>query len=318
MRSNLKIQFKWNGKEQIMYAITGATGNIGSKVADILLARGEKVRLISRDAARLQRYVERGAEAAVGDLKDEQFLTTAFTGVKAVFGMIPPSYGERDFRSYQNIVGTSIATAIDNAGVSYVVNLSSQGADLPRGTGPILGLRDQEERLNELRDVNVLNLRPTYFMENLLVNIPLIHENGFAGSAVRGDLKFAMIATKDIAGRVAGHLLTRDFSGKSYRDLLGQRDLTLQEAFTIIGRRIGISGLNYVQFGYEDAAKALVDMGISPNMTGLIIEMSRALNAGLFAVNRPRTVENSTPTSIEEFAGTFAEAYAAGALRKAA
>lgn len=301
-----------------MYAITGATGNIGSKVADILLARGEKVRLVSRDAARLQHYMERGAEPAVGDLTDVRFLSDTFKGVKAVFSMIPPNYGAKDFRSYQNIVGIGIATAIVNAGVTHVVNLSSQGADLPRGSGPILGLRDQEERLNGLREVNVLHLRCTYFMENLLMNVPLIHEHGFAGSAVRGDQKFAMIATRDIADRVAGHLLARDFSGKSYRDLLGQRDLSLQEAFTIIGRRIGISALKYVQFGYDDAARAMVDMGISQNMSSLYIEMSKALNAGLFAVNRPRTAENSTPTTIEEFAEIFAEAYSAGALRKAA
>ena len=82
-----------------MYAITGATGNIGSKVADILLARGEKVRLISRDAARLQRNMERGAEPAVGDLKDVKFLTDTFKGVKGVFAMIPPDYKAQDFRS---------------------------------------------------------------------------------------------------------------------------------------------------------------------------------------------------------------------------
>jgi len=301
-----------------MYAITGATGNIGSRVADILLARGEKVRLVSRDAAGLQHFMERGAEPAVGDLKDVSFLTDTFKGAKAVFSMIPPNYGVKDFRSYQNIIGTGIATAVVNAGVTHVVNLSSQGADLPRGTGPILGLRDQEERLNSLRGVNVLHLRCTYFMENLLANVPQIHEHGFAGSALRGDRKFAMIATRDIADRVAGHLLARDFSGKSYRDLLGQRDLTLAEAFTIIGRRIGISALKYVQFSYDDAAKAMVAMGISPNLSALFIEMSKALNAGLFAVNRPRTAENSSPTSIEAFAEIFAVAYGAGALRKAA
>jgi len=301
-----------------MYTITGATGNIGSRVADILLARGEKVRLISRDAARLQHYVERGAEPAVGELTDVRFLTDTFKGATAVFSMIPPNYGARDFRSYQNITGTAIATAIINADVRHVVNLSSQGAELPRGTGPIAGLGEHEQRLNGLRGVNVLHLRCTYFMENLLVNVPLIHEQGFAGSAVRGDLKFAMIATGDIADRVAGHLLTRDFSGTSHRDLLGQRDLSLQEAFTIIGRRIGISSLKYVQFSYEDAARAMVDMGISANVSSLLIEMSKALNAGFFAVNRPRTAENSTPTSIEDFAEIFAAAYTAGALRKAA
>jgi len=301
-----------------MYAIIGATGNIGSRVADLLIASGEKVRLISRDAARLQHYVERGAATAVGDLTDAKFLTETFRGARAVFTMIPPSNRAPNFRAYQDVVGISTATAVMNAGVTHVVNLSSQGADLPRGTGPILGLRAQEERLNGLRGVAVLHLRPTYFMENLLGSIPLIHEQGIAGTALRADQKFAMIATRDIAERVAGHLLERNFIGKSYRDLLGQRDLTMQEAFTVIGRRIGIPDLKYVQFSYENAAGAMVGMGLSPGFTALIIEMSRALKAGLFAVNRPRTTDSSTPTSIEEFATFFAELYAGGALRRAA
>jgi hypothetical protein len=127
-----------------------------------------------------------------------------------------------------------------------------------------------------------------------------------------------MIATRDIADRATGHLLALDFSGSSYRDLLGQRDLTLQEAFTVIGRRIGIPELKYRQFSYDAAASGMVAMGISADFAALIIEMSKALNQGLFAVNRPRTAENTTPTSIEAFAADFAEAYAAGAWRKAA
>lgn len=301
-----------------MYAIIGATGHIGGRVADILLGKGEKVRVIGRNSARLQQYVSRGAEAAVGDLKDTAFLTGAFTGVDAVFAMIPPNYAAPNFRAYQDVVGTSITTAVGTAGVRHVVNLSSQGADLPRGTGPILGLHDQEKRLNALHGVHVLHLRPTYFMENLLANVPLIHEHGFAGSAVRGDLKFAMIATTDIAERVAGHLLARDFTGSSVRDLLGQRDLSLQEAFTIIGRRIGILDLAYRQFSPDEFGKALLDMGMSRDVSRLMVEMSEALNRGLFAVNRPRNADNTTPTSIETFAGWFAEAYRGAALHRAA
>ncbi len=301
-----------------MFAITGATGNIGSKAAGILLERGEKVRVIGRDAAGLRKFVLRGAEAAAGDLKDTPFLTRAFSGVDAIFAMIPPNYTAADFRVYQNEVGASIADAITRAGVKYVVNLSSQGAELPAGTGPILGLHDQEKRLNGLAGVNVLHLRCTYFMENLLMNIPLINEQGFAGSAVKGDRQFAMIATKDIAARVAEHLLKRDFSGKVVKDLLGQRDLSLDEAIGIIGRRIGWPDLKYVQFPYDEAAKGMQAMGISPDMSRRYIEMSAALNDGLFAVNRPRTAENTTPTAIEEFAGIFAAAFEATQLKKAA
>jgi uncharacterized protein YbjT (DUF2867 family) len=301
-----------------MYAITGATGNIGGQSADILLAKGEKVRVIGRNAARLQRFVDRGAEAAVGDLHDNAFVTKAFTGATAVFAMIPPDLTVPDLRAYQNGIGESIVTAIRNSGVRYVVSLSSQGAELPDGTGPILGLRDQEVRLNRLEGVNILHLRPTYFMENLLMNIPLIDHAGIAGSAVRGDLPFAMIATQDVAAHLADRLVRCDFEGKQVQDLLGQRDLSLDEAIAVIGSRIGIPDLKYVQFPYEDAAKGMREMGISPNVVGHFIEMSTALNNGLFAVNRLRTPDNTTPTSIEEFAVIFAAAYKASGLRKAA
>ncbi len=301
-----------------MYAITGATGNIGSKTADILLERGEKVRVIGRSAARLRNFVERGAEAAVGDLKDAAFVVRAFSGAAAVFTMIPPNFTTTDFRAYQSEISANLATAIRKSGVRYVVNLSSQGADLSEGSGPILGLRDQEERFNRLQGVNVLHLRPTYFMENLLMNIPLINRMGIAGSAVRGDLKFAMIASRDIAACVADRLVRRDFAGKQVRDLLGERDLSLNEAIGVIGGRIGLPDLKYVQFLYEDAADGMMEMGISEDVSELFIEMCEALNNGLFAVGRPRTPENTTPTSIEEFAGTFAEHFEAAALHKAA
>jgi len=301
-----------------MYVITGATGNIGSRTADILLAKGEKVRVIGRSAAKLQRFVDRGAEAMVGDLKDGNFVTRAFSGATAVFTMIPPDYTAPDFRAYQNRVSGNLATAISNAEVKYVVNLSSQGAELPEGTGPVLGLRDQEERLNGLEGVNLLHLRPTYFMENLLMNIPLINRMGIAGSAVRGDQKLAMIATRDIAARAAEHLVRRDFTGKRVEDMLGQRDLSLDEAIAVIGRRIGMPDLKYVQFPYKEAEIGMREMGISADVSRLFIEMSRALNDGLFAVGRPRTPDNTSPTSIEEFSETFAHVFADSAMSKAA
>lgn len=302
-----------------MYVITGATGNIGSKVADILLSKGEKVRVIGRNAAGLQRFVDKWAEAAVGNLKDSEFVTKAFTGATAVFSMIPPDYTAGNFRAYQNEIGAALATGIEKAGVRYVVSLSSQGAELSDGTGPIKGLHDQEERLNGLSGVNVLHLRPTYFMENLLWNVPLIIQRGIAGSPVRGDQKFAMIATRDIAAYLAERLVKRDFAGKVVRDLLGQRDLSLNEATSVFGRAIGLPDLKYVQFSPEEAAKGLTGMGFSEDMASLFIEMSYALNDGLFAVGRPRTPENTTPTSIEEFASTtFATVYADSTLRKAA
>jgi len=294
-----------------MIVITGATGNIGSRLVEILLSRGEQVRAVARSPQKLAGLAAKGAEARAGDLADSAFLASAFNGADAVFALVPPNYGAEDFRAYQHRIGESIAAAVRKSGVKHVVNLSSQGADLPDGTGPIKGLYDQEARLNRLDGVNLLHVRPTYFLENLLVNIDLIRKMGIMGSAVRGDIRFAMIATRDIAAHTAERLVKRDFSGRSVQDLLGQRDVSLDEAAGIIGKKIGKPDLRYITFPYDDAEKAMTGMGLSPDVSKLYVEMSRALNDGRFAVGLVRTRENTTPTSIEEFADHFARIYGA-------
>ena len=70
-----------------MIVITGATGKTGSAVAEALIAKGQKVRVMGRDAAKLKGFTAKGAEAAVGDLGDRAFLTKAFNGSEAVYAL---------------------------------------------------------------------------------------------------------------------------------------------------------------------------------------------------------------------------------------
>jgi len=290
-----------------MIAITGATGNIGSKITADLLSKGQNVRCIARTADNLKGFAVKGADIATISLEDTAALSDAFRGIDAIFAMIPPDYQALDFRAFQNTIGASIAKAVETSGVKYVVNLSSQGAHLPDKTGPIKGLHDQEQRLNKLKGVNILHLRPTYFMENLLANIDMIKQMNIMGSAIRGDMKIPMIATQDIARFAAERLLKKDFSGITVKDLLGQRDVSMNEAAEIIGKKIDKPDLKYVQFSYEDTEKALVDMGFSADVAGLFIEMSKAFNQEL--INAPRTQENTTDTPLEKFAGVFARIF---------
>jgi len=292
-----------------MYVIMGATGNIGSKLANILLDKGEKIKVIGRSAERLKPFADRGAEAAVGDVSDVQFLTDAFQGADAVFALIPPDYTTDDFRGYYNDIGDNLVKSIRDSGVKHVVFMSSVGAHLPEKTGPIKGSYDVEQKLNKLDGINVLHLRPTYFMENLLGNIGIIKSMGTNGDALKGDVKFAMIATKDIAPVAAAHLIKKEFSGKSVHELLGQRDVSMNEVTQIFGAKIGKPDLGYVQLSPEDAKKGMMDFGLSEDVSDQLVELSQGINAGLLAVTQPRTAENTTDTSIEEFADLFARVY---------
>ncbi len=292
-----------------MYAIIGASGNTGRIIAETLLTHGKSVRVIARDAAKLQPLAEQGAELFPGDSSDASFLTQALSGVTAVYTLTPLNPHAEDFRAFQNSVGSAVAQAISATGVRYVVNLSSLGAHLSEGTGPILGLHDQEKRLNAVDGVNVLHLRPTYFMENLLGSISGIKQMGVLGTPLRVDISFPLIATPDIAAVAAARLLSLDFSGKQVLDLLGPRDYTLAEITPILGAAIDRPDLAYVQFPYEAAEQGMVAAGLSPDVARLMVELNRSINEGKAISGTQRRAENNTPTTIEQFAQTFAAVY---------
>jgi uncharacterized protein YbjT (DUF2867 family) len=288
------------------YVIVGATGNTGSIIANSLLLKGEKVRVMGRDAGRLQRFVRKGAEAFMGELSDAPALTKAFSGARAAYLMLPPVKSRED----QERDSDAIAKAVKESGLRYAVHLSSYGAQVPEGTGPVAGLHSSEQKLNAISGLNVLHLRAAYFMENNLAAIGMIHGMGIFGNALLPDLKLPMIATPDVGDYAAQRLLQLDFPGKQTRELLGERDLSMAEATAVIGRGIGKPDLRYEQFPYEQVQQALTQMGIPPKGAALYIEMYKAINAGVLAAQEPRSPENSTPTSFEKFVqDVFAPAY---------
>ncbi|MGO8786565.1 MAG: NmrA family NAD(P)-binding protein [Terriglobia bacterium] len=284
-----------------MYAIIGASGNTGSVVAGKLLAHGEKVRVVGRDASRLHHLVQKGAEAFVADVSDAAALTQAFRGAKAAYLMNPPNPAHPNVREEQERVSDALVAAVKNAGVEYAVVLSSIGADKPVKTGPVVVLHNFEQRLNGVAALKAVYLRAGYFMENLLPQVGIIQRFGMTGGPLRGDLKVAMIATRDIGGAAAEVLLKLDFTGKQARELLGQRDLSYQEVSAVIGKAIGKPSLGYMQFPPAQLKPALVQMGMSSNMADLLLEMADALNSGYMAPLEARSAQNTTPTAIETY-----------------
>ena len=288
------------------HVILGATGNTGSIIADTLLLRGQKVRVVGRDAARLQRFVRQGAEAFPGDVSDVVALTKAFRGARAAYLMLPPITSRED----QERESDAIAKAAKESGLPYAVYLSSYGAHVPEGTGPVTGLHSSEQKLDAVGGLNVLHLRAAYFMENHLAAISMIQGMGIFGHALLPDLKMPMIATRDVGDYAARRLLDLDFSGKQTRELLGERDLSMTEITAVIARGIGKPDLRYEQFSYDEVQRALEQAGMAPTKAAVYIEMFRAINAGVLAAQELRSFQNSTPTSFEKFVqDVFAPAF---------
>ena len=293
-----------------MYVVLGASGNTGQIVAKNLLARGQRVRVVARNSAKLQPLASQGAEIFVGDLTDSQALIRAFKGADSAYVMIPPNPASNDPRGYQERVSDAIASAIEKAGVQHVVSLSSLGGDKASGTGPVVGLHNLEQKLNRIKSANVLHLRSGYFMENTLPQAGAIRMLGSVVGPLKADLKLPMIATRDIGEAAADALLRLDFRGKQTRELLGQRDLDYTEAAAVIGDAIGKPGLKYTQVPDERMKVVLVQNGMSENMAALLLEMTSALNSGHMKALETRAAVNTTPTRFEKFAQEqFAPAY---------
>jgi uncharacterized protein YbjT (DUF2867 family) len=292
-----------------LLVVTGASGRIGRQLTEILLEGHRKVRVVARRAEPLRHFALRGAEALTGDLNDRDFARRAFAGAHAAFTMVPPSMEGDDLRGAQNRISQAIAFGLREAPVAYVVNLSSMGAEVPYGTGPIAGLHDHEERLDQLDLAHIVHLRPASFMENHLLAIGAIRQAGVYPSTLRGDLPLPMIATFDIAQEAARLLAALDFEGKSTQSLLGARDYTMREVAHILGAAIGRPGLPYVEVTDEQARQAMTSQGMPPHITGAMLEMYRALNAGKIRPEEPRLPDNTTLTTLEDWAPQFADAY---------
>lgn len=284
-----------------MIIITGATGKIGSKVAIQLLGKGKRVSVIGRDAQKLESLKNLGAEVAIGEMNDVNFLTRSFANAEAVLLILPPDKQTKDFGAFQDEIAKAQVQAIVNAGVKNVVFISSQGAHDTLHTGTVKGLGRQEKRLNELpEEVNVLSLRPEAFMENCIESLMLFHT---IATPLRPDVSTGQIATYDIANFAAERLFNMDFLGKTYQDLLGDRNYTQIEIAEIVGKAIGKPDLKYVQYSYVDYKNALLKAGMSESRADLITERYKAINDGYFNT-AVRNEKSTTPTTLEQFANT--------------
>jgi uncharacterized protein YbjT (DUF2867 family) len=293
-----------------MYVVLGASGNTGRVVANNLLAAGQKVRVVGRNAAHLQPLTAKGAETFIADVTDAAALTQAFQQADAAYVMIPPTPASTDPLGYSNKVSDAIAAAVQKAGTKNVVTLSSLGADKPSGTGPVVGLYHLEQKLNQISGANVLHLRAGYFVENTLPQVNAIRQMNAVSTPLRADLKLSMIATRDIGAAATEALLHPTVHGKQTRELLGQRDLTYTEMTAIIAKAIAKPDLKYLQAPDNQFRAIALQMGMSDPFAGLLLEMIAALNSGHMRALEPRTSQTTTSTSFETFvAESFVPAY---------
>ncbi len=279
--------------------ITGATGNTGGQVAQQLIKAGASVTLLVRHPEKLDDAIRQNAAVLQGSLDDLEFVMQATKGAEALYWVVPYNFGSADFRHWQSQVGNAAAAAIKANQISYVVNLSSTGAHLPSGMGPISGLHEVEKLLNAVAQ-NIVHLRPAFFMQNYLGQLQAIQTANRVFLPIAGDRRLAMIATQDIAAVAAKLLIQRDWNGQSVLGLHGSADLSFDEVAAILSQELGRSIL-HTSIALEQFRDVLLQKGASYNVADDYVEMWQGLSDPEFVPAEARTLDTTTPTSFSQF-----------------
>lgn len=204
-----------------MYAITGITGKVGGAVARTLLAAGQPVRAVVRDATRARSWAECGCEVVTANMDDEASLTAAFEGTQGVFILPPPEFDPSPSFHEARAVIDAVRGALQSAAPGKVVCLSTIGAHATE-TNLLTQLTLMEQALRDL-PMPVTFLRPGWFMENAAWDVAPARDNGVISSFLQPlDKAVPMVATADV-GRVAAQLLLQTWRGVRVVELEGQR-----------------------------------------------------------------------------------------------
>ena len=179
-------------------------------------------------------------------------------------------------------------------------NLSSIGANMDSGVGPISGLHDVESRLDDAA-THITHLRPGFFFENLMGQIDAIRKWGRISLPISGDRRYPMIATRDIARVAASRLASRGWMGHFVAELHGPADLSFDDVARVLSDVIGRK-IEFFRCDRDEARVALLEAAMSDNAVETMLEMYDAVEAGKIRPITPRSPQTTTPTTLAEFA----------------
>jgi NAD(P)H dehydrogenase (quinone) len=219
-----------------MYAVTGITGQVGGAVARTLMAQGESVRAVARDASKAAPWVERGCDLAIAEMSDASALARAFAGADGVFVLIPPNFDPSPGFTEAVAVISAVREALFQARPARIVCLSTVGA---QATQPNLlsQLAMMERELGTL-DLPIAFVRAAWFMENAALDVASAREGVIQSFLQPLDRAIPMIATADI-GATAARLLRERWTGRRIVELRNAVPVSPNELAASFSRLLG-------------------------------------------------------------------------------
>ena len=209
------------------YLVFGATGNIGSRVAQRLINSGARPSVFVRSAKRAKALFGDKVDIHSGDLENPgRSLATALVGVDGIF-LVTDGW---DLAKQDR----AVSFAASHAGVGHVVKLSTLDVRTGIGTGP---WHAQGEDAIRESGVAFTFIQAAGFMSNALSWSESIRREGVLRSST-GRGKIAFIHPDDIAAVAMASLTTRDYDGLALA-ITGPEALSYGEMAVSIGRAIG-------------------------------------------------------------------------------
>ncbi|MEV4539959.1 NAD(P)H-binding protein [Asanoa sp. NPDC049518] len=283
-----------------MIVVTGATGKIGSRLVQDLLAAGAAVRVVVRDPARLAPGVAERVEIVRGSHADPAVVADAFAGAGAVFWLVQANPRAESVDAAYSGFARPAVEAFTSSGVGRVVGVSALG----RGT-PVAGRAGHVTATLAMDDLIAATgvpyraLTMPSFMDNTLWQAASIVAQGVFYGPSRPDLPAPAVATRDIAA-VAARLLRDDtWTGFEEVPVLGPADLTYDEMAVIISEVLG-RPVRYEQIPGEAYKESAMKAGTSEPMAQGLLDMALAKDNGLDK-GVTRTPELSTPTTFRQW-----------------
>lgn len=275
-----------------MFIVTGATGHTGSVVAETLLSAGKKVRVVVRDAAKAERLKKLGAEVAVADLTNQAALARAVRGAEGVFWLSPPDNAAKDFVAERQRVTQQQVDTFAAEKVPHVVLLSSIGAQLPSGTGPILTVRNAEQQLRAA-GLAATFVRASYFVENWGAVLHPVKNDGVLPSFIAAAQAIPSVSTPD-TGKAAAQALLDGPRGVRVIELAGPKDVSPNDVAAAFSRILG-KPVNVVEAPLDAVVPTFTSFGISENVAGLYRDMYATLAAGKLVPEPGEHQRGTTP-----------------------
>lgn len=256
------------------YLITGATGEVGSRVVRQLLERHIRPRVLVRSEEKARSLFGDRVDVCVGDLAAPVSTRGAIQGADTVFLVnVGPAIPERD---------KAAAMISKELGARKIVKLSS--LDVEHGLA-IGAWHEKGEAAIRTIGIPFTFVRPTGFMSNLLAWAHSIRTESVVRSST-ADGRRPFIHSEDVASVCLAALLNDEYSGEAL-PITGPESLTFGEATAIISEAIG-RPLSYQVISDVEARERYSRISGSQEETDAHVALWRAIREGRLAATTDR------------------------------